>query len=239
MNEIKKLVFGALILMVTSYSQLATAAKLNPPLFPIDSYPYGKSYGVWGQEFSKWLYQFSLAEFPLLQGDGPTDCGVAQSGQVRFLYGILDGTAERSCTIPPGKAIFISVNSVISFVPLFGENEQEIREDAKRDLDGTAITQGVETLEVIIDGTALDDPFGYRASSPEGGFVLTVSEGSVLAELGIPDDDYDPAIVDGYWVMLPPLSAGAHTIEWSSSGQNQFGETYSYTAIWHIDASNK
>lgn len=234
-----KFVLGALMILVASYSQMATAAKPNPTVFPAVSHPYGKSYGVWGQEFSQWLFQFSLEEFPLFQVDGPTDCGVAQSGQVWFLYGVLDGTAERSCTIPPGKAIFISVNSVTSFVPFFGENEEEVREDAKRDLDGTATTQGVETLEVVIDGTALDDPFGYRASSPEGGFELTVSEGSILTALGVPAGVYEPAIVDGYWIMLPPLSVGEHTIEWSSSGQNQIGETYSYTAIWHINVSNK
>lgn len=228
MKEIKKFVIETLVLLVICYSQLATAAKPNPTLFPIDSYPYGKSYGVWGQEFTRWVYQFSLADYPLFQGDGPADCSISQSGQVWFLYGVLDGAVSRSCTIPPGKSIFIAVNATTSFVPLFGETEAEIRADAQRDL------AGVSTLEVTIDGISLADPFAYRANSPDGGFVFSIEEGSILTEFGIPADEYAPAIVDGYWIMLPPLSVGEHEIRWASSGVFQDGSPYSYDATWLI-----
>ncbi len=231
-----KLVFGVLLLLTASYTQLVAAGNPNPRVLPINSYPYGMSYGIWGQEFSNWLYHFSLAEFPLFQGDD-LDCATAQSGQVWFLAGVLGGpgvAVTRSCTVPPGKALFISVNSVVSFAPLFGETEQDVRDDASRDLDGTATTTGVEELYIWVDGVELDNAFGYRASSPEGGYILSVEEGTILAEIGIPVDDYAPAIVDGYWVMLAPLSAGEHTVQWRSTGQNQYGETYDYTVTWNL-----
>lgn len=232
MNKTKKLLFGTIILLVTCYSQLATAAKPNPTLFPIDSYPYGKSYGVWGQEFAQWVYQFSLADYPLFQGDGPADCNANQSGKVLFLYGVLEGAVSRSCTIPQGKPIYIAVNNTLAFVPVFGSNEAEIREDAQRDL------AGVSRLEVVIDGVPLDDPFSYRATSPDGGFVFSIAEGSILNEIGFDAGDYAPAIIDGYSVMLPPLSTGEHVIQWGSSGVFQDGTPYSYDATWYITVGN-
>lgn len=234
-----KFVFGALILLVASYSQVATAGIPNPGVLPVKSHAYGMSYGEWGQAFNNWLWQFSLADFPLLQGDGATDCGLGQSGKVWFLAGVLGGTVERSCAIPPGKALFISLNSVLSFAPYFGSNEEEIRADAKRDLDGTSTTTGVEEIKVWIDGVELNSLFSYRASSPAGGFVFTIGEGTILTQIDppLPADDYYPAIVDGYWLMLPPLSAGNHTIQWVSSGQNQYEEVYSYDVTWHLTIS--
>jgi hypothetical protein len=129
------------------------------------------------------------------------------------------------------------VNSILSFAPIFGETEEELREDASRDLDGTDISTGVQTLEVVIDGVAVEDPFSYRASSPDGGFVFTIDDGTILNHpevFGLPAGDYEPAIVDGYWIMLRPLPTGEHTIQWASSGQFQDGSAYDYSATWNI-----
>jgi len=97
--------------------------------------------------------------------------------------------------------------------------------------------KGVETLEVSIDGVPLNDPWSYRASSPEGGFVFMIEEGSILTAYGYDAGDRYPAIVDGYWIMLPPLSVGLHTIQWSSSGQYQDGSDYSWGIIWHLNVA--
>jgi len=94
-------------------------------------------------------------------------------------------------------------------------------------------------LEAMIDGVPLDDLFSYRASSPEGGFVFKIAEGTVLAEFGFPVGDYEPAIVDGYWLLLPPLSAGEHTMQWSSSGEFQDGSPYSYSVTWNLLVGKK
>ena len=208
-------------------AQVASAGGPNPGVMPINSHAFGKSYAVWGEEFNQWLWQFSLEEFPLFQPDGDVDCGIGQRGNVWFLYGAFGGAIERNCTIPANKAIFIAVNSVVSFVPEFGETEQEIREDAQKDLEV------VDTLEAWIDGVPVNDPYGYRASSPEGGFVLSIEEGSILNQLGFDAGDRDPAIVDGYWLLLPPFSIGEHMVQWASSGVNQSGD-YSYEVTWNL-----
>lgn len=225
---------ATVVLVIVSYPQVLEARDTALGVMPIQSHAFGKSYGEWGQEFNKWLFQFSLEDFPLFQGNGPQDCSIGQNGKVWFLHGVLDGAVERSCTIPPGKALFISINSVTSFVPAFGLTEEEVRADAKRDLDGTSTTTGVATLEVYIDGVPLSDPFSYRADSPEGGFVLVIDEGTILNQLGFDAGEYEPAIVDGYWVLLRPMAVGVHTIRWLSSGQFQDGSLYNYDAIWHL-----
>jgi hypothetical protein len=229
MKKITTAMLAALALFVALFSAVAEARNLNPGVMPINSHSFGKSYGVWGGEFSSWIWSFSPEEFPLDQPDGNVDCGNGQSGKVWFLYGAFTEGVHRACTIPPGKALFISVNSVLSMVPLFGTTEEEIRADAAAYLDG------VETLEVSVDGVPINDPWSYRASSPEGGFVFTIREGSILdLSYGLPPGDYYPAIVDGYFIMLPPLSRGQHTVQWASSGVYQDGTPYSYSMTWDL-----
>ena len=223
---------GALAMLMVVTPNLAVARNHNPGVMPINSHAFGKSYGVWGQEFAQWIYHFSFADFPLFQDSGEVDCGNAQSGKVWFLYGTFGEGVMRSCTIPPGKALFIAVNTVLSFAPDFGDTEEDVREDAHRDL------AGIESMEVEVDGVPLKKLYSYRATSPEGGFVFSIEEGSVLNEIGFEAGDREPAIIDGYHILLPPLSAGQHTIYWASSGVNQYGEDYSYDITWEITVSN-
>lgn len=223
-----KFILGALISLVVSYSSMIAASGA---VLPIQSKAFGKSYGVWGQEFSQWLFNYSLADYPLFQPGGDADCGNNQSGKVWFLYGALEDGVERNCTIPSNKALFISVNSTTSFVPFFGDTEEAIREDADRDM------MGVDSLIFTIDEVPID-AYSYRTSSPDGGFVLTVTEGSILTALGVPAGDYDPAVVDGYYIMLPPLSEGEHTVHWSSSGVYQDGTPYSYSVTWNLTVTD-
>lgn len=71
----------------------------------------------------------------------------------------------------------------------------------------------VSNLQATVDGVPLDF---VRVESPPGGFGVRVSEHNALfGELG----QFGPfgmvslhAVVDGYWVLLPPLSPGEHTL---------------------------
>ena len=184
-------VLGALAMLVAGNPNLALARNPNPGVMPINSYAFGKSYGAWAQEFADWTFQFSLADYPLFQLSGEVDCGYAQSGKVWFLYGALEDGVERFCTIPSGKSLLVSVNSVTSFAPEFGDTEDDLREDASKDLEG------VRWLEMSIDGVPLKGLYSYRASSPEGGFVLHIQKDSILNELGL-DDGVLPAVIRGF-----------------------------------------
>lgn len=231
MKMMTKFMLGALLLLVAGYSQMAVAGNPNPGVMPINSHAFGKSYGVWGEEFVQWLFSFSLDDLPLFQPDGPANCGDGQTGKVWFLYGGLGGPVTRSCTIPTGKSLFIAVNSAVSYAPDFGNTEEELRADAASDIDAV----DPATTFVWIDGLPLNDVLSYRASSPEGGFLFDVPAGSTAEALGIPADAL--SVVDGYWILLPPLSKGDHAIRWSSSFVGDPDSAYDVT--WDITVGKK
>ena len=68
------------------------------------------------------------------------------------------------------------------------------------------------TLEASIDGVPLRNLSDYRVQSPV--FSVNLPEGNVV---GVPSGTYAPMVSDGYWLMLAPLSAGAHTVHFKNS----------------------
>ena len=63
------------------------------------------------------------------------------------------------------------------------------------------------TLKAIIDGDSVENLRQQRVQSPA--FTITYPDDNFG---GVPAGPYAPNISDGYWLLLPPLSAGRHTI---------------------------
>src|SRR5436309_708111 len=84
--------------------------SINHGVFAIDSKPYGTPYTEWAGKWHQWL--ISVPQ-PLNPATDPTgsNCGQNQTGPVWFLAGTTGGSAERTCTIPSGKAILFPVIS--------------------------------------------------------------------------------------------------------------------------------
>ena len=63
-----------------------------------------------------------------------------------------------------------------------------------------------------IDGVSVPDPYAHRETTPPG----QTFEFDVVANnpFRLPAGHSDIAITDGYWLMLPPLSPGQHTIHY-------------------------
>ncbi len=99
--------------------------------------------------------------------------------------------------------------------------------DAVRDKGNGAINP-ISELEIRVDGVAIADPFAYRAQSPPGGFALHF--GPLLADFGYGSmpDPRDPAVADGYWILLAPLRKGAHEIHFRSSDSAEFNLEVTY-----------
>ena len=177
---------------------------------------FGKSYNELTGDWYNWAVRFPLATNPIVE-DGPVDCTREQKGKIWFLAGNFGGAvgepnpSNRTCTIPKGKALFFPVINTLWWVPEDGNNVAEVRAIANANINPTT------SLEVIIDGVAINDPFAYRAQSPPGGFALNF--GPLLADFGFgpTPDPRDPAVADGYWILLAPLQKGAHVIQFRSS----------------------
>jgi hypothetical protein len=140
-------------------------------------------------------------------------------------------------TVPTGKALFFPIVNVLRASPeaiirgggdptgmTHEEQEAFLRNLANANIDSAS------GLAAYVDGVALQDLFDYRAESPPGGFVLHIPEGSFVSRSYAPGD-HDPAVADGYWLMLAPLSKGEHQIHFSAAGPVNLDVTYDLSVV--------
>lgn len=192
----------------------------------------GKSLGDWAGVWTQWAYSFPSARSPFLDQTGEF-CAFRQQGGVWFLAGSFFNDPvvpyRRVCTIPKGSYIFFPMFNAISFAPEFPEPEDpcsryskkvdQVRCDANRDVAPKAVdpipaywNAGAVVLKLEVDGQSLADPFAYQIQSDPGGFRFFVRKNSIVTEFGLAAGPRYPAVADGYWIMLPPLPVGDHTI---------------------------
>jgi hypothetical protein len=181
---------------------VATAENQNPGVLPVNSKPYGNTYGEWTAMF--WQLAYSIPEpcNPILDTTGEF-CNEGQSGKVWFLPGTFGNTGiTRECMVPAGKAILIPViNAECSEIEGDSNNEDDLRGCANWLIDH------VTEIEMTVDGREIQDLENYRVESPL--FEFTLPDNNIL---GIQGGGSSLSVSDGYWVMLAPLSAGEHEI---------------------------
>jgi hypothetical protein len=196
---------------------------IKPPL--VQTEPYGMTYGEWSAKWWQWTMAFPSNADPA-SNTAPPDS--AQSGKVWFLataHGSVtvggSATVTRSLTVPNGKALFFPMLAVIddnTGCPTYNNPLLTAGQLAAQAAD---IFTAVSKTTCTIDGVAvpgLDDPQHtlYRVQSPA--FTYTVaSHNNLLAAIFdgpcIPDGiTVTPAVSDGVFLMVAPLSAGPHTI---------------------------
>ena len=80
-----------------------------------------------------------------------------------------------------------------------------------------------------MDGVALQNVNGYRVQSPATPFTTSVDN-----ILGVPAGSSGLLVSDGYWIMVPPLSKGAHEIHCTGLlGSGPFAG-FSQDVTWHL-----
>jgi hypothetical protein len=207
--------------MAGSVSAVWAAKNTNPTIAPPNAKAYGKSYAEWSAAWWQWALSLPADQNPFfdgavpLEGEEGDEGGCAniangQEGPVWFLTGVFNasGQAVRICDVPAGKALFFPlINtecSTIEAPPFYGEDEEALRA-CVRDII-------IEDMFAEIDGVQIADLESYFAESPL--FTFSLPENDVLG-LGPGEGQ---SVSSGYFLMLPPLSAGEHVIS--------FGGTY-------------
>lgn len=191
-----------------SLTNYVNADNQNPGVFPIDSKPYGHSYSEWSAKWYQWIMSIPAKDNPRLDPTGEK-CSVAQSDQnVWFLAQTPTGPVQRHCIIPPGKAILVPL--------LTGQcdylsdptvrTETDLRKCAFSGIQGA-------TISATLDSTTMKNLERYRVKSPL--FDLTIPVDNPFGNQG--PTGTSKAVVDGYFLMLEPLSAGRHTLRFSAS----------------------
>ena len=206
----------------TSPSGTRAQERGGPGVIDRDSVAYGRTYGDWSAAWWQWAFSIPVAHHPLFDNDL---CSVGQSGPVWFLGGkFLGGSATvatRSCSLPPGKALYFPIlNSEDSapeesqgwecgnLLPLLIGTIAEMRQCAEGAIDGAT------GLSAEIDGQAIGHlKERFRVQSIVFGYTLP--DDNLLkatGETGIPEGTYFPAVDDGVYVMLSPLPPGHHVL---------------------------
>jgi hypothetical protein len=153
--------------------------------------------------------ELPLAGHPYLDDpDHPFQCDSGQTGPVWFLAAPF-GTSERNCTVPAAKAIFFTLAdaecSTLEADPFHGDTEAEQRACAHFWADH------IVDLFCEVDGVAVTSLQNYRFDSPQ--FTFTAPTPWIFGDVG----GTGTSVGDGYYIMLPPLSKGAHTLHYGGA----------------------
>lgn len=217
--------------MICMPAAMAETDNPNPQVIPPGAHPFGKAYSEWTAEWWKWHLALAASDHPAFSLDG-ANCHAGQSGKVWFLAGAFTtefpenefSTIIRElCIVPTSKAIFFPIINVgcstIEAEPfrLIEDSGYSNAETcASNFVDGTIAI--VDDLSVTIDGKVLNITDAYRSPSPVFEFEFNDPDDNILGVgCGLEDCDNARAASDGYWVMLPPLSAGEHTVQFTGS----------------------
>ncbi len=200
---------AALALGLSTGGDLALAQfPGNPGVVQPSSNEFGNTYGEWSARWWQWGLSIPEDKNPIFDTSG-AHCAEAQADapQVWFLAGTFGGKVKRSCDIPGGKDLFFPVLD-----SLFGQGVGDCK--GPKDCDPNALRNLASAqendpplLEVSIDNVAVENLDQYRVTSPV--FNAFLPKGAIF---GLPAGTIGPLVSDGYWLLLSPLSPGAHTI---------------------------
>jgi len=197
-------------------------------IVPPHSKAYGNKFSEWSAQWWQFVLSIPAAGNPLSDPVG-SQCVLGQRGPVWFLVGWFGpGTATRACSIPEGVALFFPVINVVD-VNTTTQTAQELRVETAPCLDA------VTSLSVMVDDVpvqSLREKFRVRSEV----FAVTLPAGNLFA---IGPGTYSPAIDDGFYVMLKPLSVGPHTVQFAGAsagcpligGPFSVGVTYNLTVV--------
>jgi hypothetical protein len=199
----------------------------NLTIFTPDSRPYGLTFGEWTAKWWQWFVSIpNDANHPLNDAKG---CPARnQAGPVWFLAGSITGYAERTCTIPQGKAI-LQPTLTQECSPA---EQRSLKTESELRNCAVSSASHFRNIEVTIDGVKVKDMQRYNAVSPL--FNVTFPENPVLAATPGPSQ----AVAAGNYLFLGPLSVGTHeihrkgeSVDFTGAATQNFAQDITYHII--------
>ncbi len=192
------------------------SSRDNSPILPPQARVARRNLSEWVEAFSKWTLPIptSLSFF-----DDGRSFSLNQSGPVWFLQ---PGCNDRSCILPEGKFLFAPLTFAWNefpcpdptFKPAPGQSMEDfLKAGLAPFFDGKPPVDGA----LVVDGKPLTNLGAYRATSKLFNSVIDYSYNTSLGDpcAGFPTiGSPQPCVMDGYWVIIKPLSVGQHTLEY-------------------------
>jgi hypothetical protein len=129
---------------------------------------------------------------------------------VWFFEGTQGGIANRQCTIPEGVALFFPLINLAD-VNTTTQPVSELRAEIAGCMDAAT------DLSLVLDGQVIPAKTLARSRVRSVPFALTYPDQGLPTDPPIPAAIYSPAVDDGYYVMLKPLSVGTHTLHFTGA----------------------
>jgi hypothetical protein len=157
----------------------------------------GRTQADWSVAWWQWAGSFDRRESPVADPTGAL-CGSHQDGDVWFLAGTYGSRrTTRTCRVPQGKYLFFPlINYVVMPRQGFAADCGSFIAEAAR------LTGDAELLVMELDGRRLGKPETYRQAS----------SCFDMGALASPQARVYPSAANGYYVMLNPLTAGRHEL---------------------------
>jgi hypothetical protein len=152
--------------------------------------------------------------------------GIGPANKYFFLAGTFGGSAERTVTVPKGKALFFPlVNFEVdnAQAPPTHYTVPQLKPLAKDPIDDAA------GLNATLNGQPVDI---FRVVSPV--FSYTVPKDNSLYDyFGLVGPQFEgrikPVVADGYWAYIPPPAPGKYELKFSATGPVALDVTYHLT----------
>lgn len=197
-----------------------SAVRGGAAVVPPTGRPYGATYAAWADRWVQWMMAQPATVHPLLENTGE-HCAQGQSGPVWFLGGSLVGESPitRRCAVPAGTALFFPI--VNAWADNVGVDPPMTVEQLRGAIAWYIFP--ARSLSASIDGAAVEGLDRYHFTSAQAFSYTLPPSDNVLQYFGYDvSGPVTPAVSDGYWVMVPPLSPGRHVLRFSAVGAQPF-----------------
>jgi hypothetical protein len=201
----------------------ASAHDPHPRILPPHSHAFGRTYGAWSAAWWRYVLSRPGSSNPLADPTG-AQCAVGQSGDVFFLVGApSNNPVERDqCVVPAGRALFFPLmNAIDVYIP---PSPPSTAEGLWNELEGVfgpfselhASIDGVPVADLDPDSTPYRVCAGPDRRCSARAFGVYIANNPVFPT--VPAGSYEPAVADGFYLLLAPLAPGPHTLIFGGTG---------------------
>jgi len=201
---------GVAVLLVATVS----TSQAGPNPLPPRSDAFGASYAEHAVGWMQWALAIPNDMSPVSDVTGE-HAATGQSGRIWYLAGTFGGSVTRTITMPTRKAVYFPiVNYFWVNLPELGDAPWSEQQEAYARSVLASSIDGAQNLALEVDGAPISIASQFRIKSTVGLCTLpTAAEDNIFGA----DLEAGPheCVADGYWVLLPPLARGKHTIHFA------------------------